>query len=198
MDTRGESREPVVGPPGSRVPMGWSARELEFKRAYDAVERHIEDRYGLPVAIGDVLDPNTGDFDGVEIKLDHAIDLDVALFVLAHLFGHTVQWATSPELRELGLKYGVASPPPEQMEAVRRYETDATRYAIQLFAEAGVTGFDGWLSDWAAADWAYLEHFYRTGEKRDFRDFLREGGPVLAPLAIPKFQPQRWVSRYSF
>jgi hypothetical protein len=194
VETPGDNRDPAT----NRTPAGWSEREVELKRAYDAVERHIEDRYGMPVLIGDVLEPNTGDFNGVEIKLDHAIGLDMALFVLAHLFGHTVQWATSAELRELGLKYASSSPPPELMDEVRRYETDATRYAIQLFADAGVRGFDAWLTDWAAADWAYLEHFYRTGEKRDFREFLRPGTPRLTPLSIPRFAPERWVSRYSF
>ena len=41
-------------------------------------------------ALGDVLDPNTGDFDGMSIKVDYDQDLETALFVLIHLFGHTV------------------------------------------------------------------------------------------------------------
>ena len=41
-----------------------------FKDAYDRVEREIEGRYGIPVAISDVLDPNTGDFDGMKIDVD--------------------------------------------------------------------------------------------------------------------------------
>ena len=32
----------------------------------------IEDRYKIPVYISDVLDPNTGDFDGVKIMVDYA------------------------------------------------------------------------------------------------------------------------------
>jgi hypothetical protein len=39
-------------------------------------------------------------------------------------------------------------------------------------------------------------HFYRTGEKRPFRSFWRDGTPRVAPLAIPDFQPTRWLSRY--
>jgi hypothetical protein len=177
---------------------GWSAGELALKRAFDRVERRIEERYGLPVVISDVLDPNTGDFDGVTIKLDHSNELEVALFVLAHLFGHTAQWATDARLRELGTRYGVERPPPELLGEIQRYERDASRIALTLFHEAGVTELDQWLADWAAADWGFLEHFYRTGERVDFRRFLGAGAPPLEPLPIPSFRPERWVSRFSF
>ena len=62
----------------------------DFQEAFNRVELLIENRYGIPVSISDVLDPNTGDFDGVSIKVDYDQDLEVALFVLIHLFGHTV------------------------------------------------------------------------------------------------------------
>lgn len=177
---------------------GWTERERRLKAAYDAVAHEVETRWGIPVVIGDVLDPNTGDFNGAEILLDHTLDLEMALFVLAHLFGHTAQWATSPEARELGTRYATERPPEELLPAIRDYERDASRIALQLFHDAGVHDLDGWLSDWAAADWAYLEHFYRTGERGDFRRFFRPGAPLLEPLAIPPFTPERWVSRFSF
>jgi len=50
--------------------VGLTEYDLLFKRAFDRLERHIEDRYGIPVVISDVLDPNTGDFDGASIKVD--------------------------------------------------------------------------------------------------------------------------------
>jgi hypothetical protein len=62
----------------------------DFQDAFNRVELLIERRYGIPVSISDVLDPNTGDFDGVSIKIDYDQDLEIALFVLVHLFGHTV------------------------------------------------------------------------------------------------------------
>jgi len=172
--------------------------QLLWKRAFDRVAAQVEERYRLPVIISDVLDPNTGDFNGVEIRLDHDLDLDLALFVLAHLFGHTAQWASDARAAELGSRYATSPPPAEEMEEVRLYERDASRIALTLFHEAGVSGLDGWLSDWAAADWAYLEHFYRTGARGDFRRFFREGTPPMTPLAIPSFRPGRWLSRYSF
>ena len=58
---------------------------------------------------------------------------------------------------------------------------------------------DGWASDWWRADFEYLLHFYKTGEKKDVRSLLKPGeGEALAPLPIPKFTPQRFASRWSF
>ena len=88
---------------------------------------------------------------------------------------------------------------PEQLAKIRVYERDATRYAVTLLRETGVTDLDGWLSDLWLADWRYLEHYYRTGEKLDFRSLVRGGGSErLTPLPIPHFRPHRWVSRWSF
>ena len=170
----------------------------DFKDAYNRVCRHVEVRYGIEVTISDVLDPNTGDFDGATIKLDYDQDLDMALFVLAHLFGHTVQWNISEEFRALGRETSPGKTD-EELARIFDYERDATRYSLTLLHEAGVLDLDQWISDWWRADWAFLSHFYRTGERRDPRALLRPGAEEpLMPLPIPEFQPHHWVSRWSF
>ena len=75
---------------------------IDFKNCFNIVEKHIEDRYQMPVMISDVLDPNTGDFDGVTIKIDYDQELDLAFYILLHLFGHSVQWNLSKRYRDLG------------------------------------------------------------------------------------------------
>ncbi len=169
-----------------------------FKEAYDRVERRIEDRYQIPVAISDVLDPNTGDFDGMKILIDHDQDLESALFVLIHLFGHTVQWNRSEEYRRLGTDLSIGKGE-EELAKIFSYEKDATRISLQLLHEAGIKDLDRWVSDWWHADWRYLAHYYRTGEKLDFRTLLEPGvGETLTPCPIPEFTPQRWISRWAF
>jgi hypothetical protein len=180
------------------VTVRWTEGEKHFKEAFDRVELAVEGKFRIPVRIGDCRDPFTGDFNGEEIILDHAVDLEAALFILAHLFGHTVQWVTDPGLRQLGLTYATSAPPEHLRDAVRRYEQDASRLALSLFHLAGVKTLDGWLSDWAAADWRYLDHFYRTGARGDPHAFFVAGTPVLAPLPIPAFTPARFESRNSF
>ena len=55
-------------------------------------------------------------------------------------------------------------------------------YEHWLLHEAGIHDLDQWLSDFAACDSRYLMHFYRTGEKRAFRSFWRDGAEVLIRL----------------
>jgi hypothetical protein len=169
-----------------------------YKEAYDLVERRIEDRYGIPVSISDVLDPNTGDFDGVRIMVDYDNELETALFVLIHLFGHTVQWNTSEEYRRIGTDLSIGKGD-EELAKIREYEQNATRYSLQLLHEVGVSDLDRWLSDWWHADWRYLSHYYKTGEKLDTKGLLEPGKhELLSPLAIPEFTPTKWMSRWSF
>ena len=165
-----------------------------FRDAFNLVERYIEKQYGLPVVITDVPDPFTGDLDASSILVDYDLDAEEALFILVHLFGHTVQWNVNPNDRALGL-LEVRNPSAELLASLARYEVDAARYSLQLFHEAGVRDLDQWLADFAACDIAYLMHFYRTGEKRPFRSFWVDGARRLTPLAIPSFQPTKWVTR---
>ena len=168
--------------------------EDRFREAFNRVERYIEERYHLPVVVTDVPEPFTGDLDGSSILVDYDLEAEEALFILVHLFGHTVQWNVSRSDRELGL-LEVRNPTDETLGSLERYEVDAARYSLQLFHEAGVHGFDQWLANFVACDIAYLMHFYRTGEKRPFRSFWTDGAPALTPLAIPRFQPTKWVAR---
>ena len=142
----------------------------------------------------DVAHPFTGDLDGAGIYVDYDLEPDEALFILIHLFGHTVQWNVSDEERALGL-LAVHEPSEELLAALARYEETAARYSLQLFHDAGVRDLDQWLADFAACDVAYLLHYYRTGEKRPFRSFWTESSPPLTPLPIPPFRPTRWVTR---
>ena len=75
----------------------------EFRTAFNLIERHIEAKYAIPVVIADVTEPFSGDLDGAEIKVDYDNSSEDALFIIAHLFGHTVQWNLSERGRVLSL-----------------------------------------------------------------------------------------------
>ncbi|HYV96375.1 MAG TPA: hypothetical protein VE967_02845 [Gemmatimonadaceae bacterium] len=167
----------------------------DFRAAFNTLEPLIERRYGIPVRITDVPNPFTGDLDGAEIQIDYDQNIEDAVFIIAHLFGHTVQWCLSERAREIGTVIP-KNPSEAELAEIRAYEHEACRYSVQLFHDAGLHEFDQWLSDFAACDYAYLEHFYRTGEKREFKSFWRDGQPIVEPLAIPPFRPAQWVSRW--
>jgi len=167
-----------------------------LREVFNILEAHIENRYNVPVRIRDVPDPFSGDLDGSEIHVDYDEDIESAVFIIAHLFGHTVQWNVCEESREIG--YTIKADPTEEwLEKLMKYETDACRYSLQLFHEAGVRDMYQWLCDYSACDLRYLLHFYRSGgERLPFKSFWEEGADKLEPLAIPEFQPSRWVTRF--
>ena len=167
-----------------------------LREVFNTLEPYIEDRYQIPVIIKDVPDPFSGDLDGSEIHVDYAEEIESAVFVIAHLFGHTVQWNTCKESREIG--YTIKTDPTEEwLEKLVNYERDACRYSIQLFHDAGIHDLNQWLYDYSACDLRYLLHFYRSGgEKRPFKSFWQKGSDPMDPLPIPEFHPKRWTSRW--
>jgi hypothetical protein len=158
------------------------------------VEQHIEKKYGIPIITRDIPDPLTGDLNGSEIHIDNAVSPEQRLFLLAHLFGHTVQWNVSPGAFDMGRP---RQPPvsedclPELME----YEREAARYALALLHETGITSADQWFADYAACDEAYLRHFYITGEKREFLGFWKDHTSLVESQPIPPFSTVTRVFR---
>ena len=174
--------------------------DRRFLQVFNRLEQHIEDRYGVPVRIRDVPDPFTGDLDGAEIHVDFAQDPQTALFIIIHLFGHTVQWNRSARARHLSTLL-VGDTRQDDIDAatmaeLRTFEEDACRYSLQLLHDVGVTDLDQWLSDYAACDYAYLVDFYETGTSKPFLSFWKPDQPLLTPLPIPTFEPRRWTGRW--
>ena len=134
------------------------------------VQEHLERFYGIRVVTRDIPDPLTGDLDGSEIDIDYAVTPEQRLFLLAHLFGHTVQWNVDASSFEIGRQY---QPPVSEdlIPAIIAYEGEAAGYGLAMLHQIGITDIDAWFSGYTACDQAYLLHFYRTGEKRDFRNF---------------------------
>ena len=78
---------------------------IPFAEHCSRVEAHIEHAYRIRVVTVDVPDPLTGDLDGAEIHLDFALTPEQRLFLLGHLFGHTVQWNVNPRAFEIGKQH---------------------------------------------------------------------------------------------
>jgi hypothetical protein len=135
------------------------------------VEEHLKRRYGIEVVTRDVPDPLAGDLDGADLHVDHALTHEQRLFLLAHLFGHTVQWNVRPGACELGRPL---TPPVEAalVPALIEYEWQVAGYGLGLPHEVGIRELDQMAGRLPACDTAYLEHWYRTGEKRGVSELL--------------------------
>jgi len=159
------------------------------------MKSQLESRHGIAVRFVDVPAPYTGDLDGAEIHLQPDHELGMIVFTLSHLFGHTVQWslagrAWQPDAGDDGIYQE------DELAAVERFEREASCYGLGLLHELGVTDLDGWISDFAACDYRYLDHFYRTGEKRPPEEFWKDDQPLLTPLPIPDFRPRHFKLRW--
>ena len=171
-----------------------TADESRFREACALVSRHVHDRYGVTVEEAEMKPPFKGDLDGRSIYVGSGSAPDERLFLVAHLFGHTVQWNVSAALRHLGMRMPV-DPDASLLDALEAYEREACGYSQQAMHEAGISDLDQWLADHSACDLAYLRDFYLTGQRKPFRSFWRAGQPPIAPLPIPPFTPTRWRRR---
>ncbi len=158
------------------------------------VQEHLEQAYKINVVTRDIPGPLTGDLDGSEIHIDTAVSPEQRLFLLAHLFGHTVQWNVNPGAIEIGRLF---TPPvgDDLLAKVMEYEREAACLSMAMLHQIGIPGLDQWLSDYSACDLAYLWHYYRTGEKRSFQSFWRDNTDRLQPKPIPPFTPRKRVFR---
>lgn len=170
--------------------------DCALKEAFRATREAVQHR-NIRVYIADVVDPNTGTFNGAEIGIDYANELEMSLFVLLHLFGHTVQWNTVAAYRTIDDRVHPGAAP-EVIEEARVYEHNASRYGLSLLHEAGIHDRDQWLADWSGSDWKYLSTFYATGKLPEWAACRSTGHPRLEPLPIPDFTPQAFHPRYAF
>jgi len=175
--------------------LGGASAGERFGVPFAAVRTRVTEGYGVAVVRALIQADYLGDLNGAEIRIGSWLDAQDSLFMLLHLFGHTVQWNTQG-IQEFDLPVGKV--PEAAKEAVTAYEREACRYSMGLLLETGFEDLGPWLSDFSAADLRYLHHVYETGERRGAgaEDFWRVGEPLVAPLAIPSFTPRtlkwRW------
>ena len=165
-----------------------------FRDAYNRLIADVTQRYGIPLHVCDVKDPFTGDLDGAEIQVDYDLEPADALFIAAHLVGHTIQWNASEEDRRIGLlPVPVPCVDEELLASLERYERDAARYSLHVLHDAGIRDLDQWFSDYAECDVQYLLTFYRTGVKGEPLSFWCDGTKLVEPSPIPRCSFSRWI-----
>src|SRR5262245_33089278 len=96
------------------------------------VELYLHDTAGIRMATRAVPAHLIADLDASEIHIDNRATAEQRLFLLGHLFGHTVQWNTDPEAFELGR---IRTPPVGEslLPAIMAYEREAACYALGLY-----------------------------------------------------------------
>ena len=165
-----------------------------FSEYCEQLAVHLKCVYGVDVVIRHLRAPFLGDLDGSEIHIDQSTAPEQRLFLMAHLFGHTVQWNVNHKAQELGRLH---CPPVGQdlLPGIVQYEWEAARFGLKALHQAGISHLDQWFSDHSAADVAYLAHYYRTGDKLDFQSFSKANCPLIEETPIPQFTPTKKAFR---
>jgi hypothetical protein len=114
---------------------------LLFSQYGERVQARVTSFYGIGVVTRDIQDPLTGDLSGAEIHLDHLLGAEERLFLLGHLFGHTVQWNVHPGAFEIG-RLRESPVVDADLPVIIAYERQAGAYALQLFCDVGITDAD--------------------------------------------------------
>lgn len=185
-------RKRIPGIRSSRVGLA----PADVVRVWDAIVAGVVG-YGFTIAIRPLEPPQTGTFNGEEIVLGPENPLELECFLLLHLFGHSVQWV-APSLRQ-ALEPIENSPDLESfLVALRRYESEAAQFGLQLMHQVGVTDCDQWLADFAATDWRYVERYYREGAIPPLEECEVLGAPLVEPKAIPPLEHRRVEVRFAF
>jgi hypothetical protein len=186
-------------------------RDLEektFEKFCWLIAGKLSLNYGVGVEQAVLAKNITGDFNGKKIILRSDIPWEMKLFILLHLFGHTVQFNTSAALRKIGMKrWRPEEINGQSLKTIRAYERAAGRYGLWLLRDCGINYLDQWASDWSNGDLDYLVMLYTTGAKYELtgkflrrykKQYIKFGSPLIKPLRVPKFIPKKWPSRFSF
>lgn len=154
-------------------------------------------RYGFTIELADLEKPKTGTFDGLTIRVDALLSLEMQCFILLHLFGHSVQWV-APSLADVLTGIQSNADLENFLVALKAYEQQAAQLGLALLHEMDVTDLDQWLTDSAETDWRYVERYYREGVIPQWDDCVVMGQPLFKPLAIPELQRRKVHVRFAF
>ena len=179
--------------------MSFAGRPDRYRRWCSVLERRYGPRlvselagrveaYGVGVVFRE-FESSKGDLDGERIYMARDLPIDVAAFLLVHLFGHTAQWHTDHNALEYA---SVTASTFRESDAqwVAEYERKASRIGLNLLYGCGAPLLRTWLSEFVEADIAYLLSLYRGGPPTSHTEFWPERATPLDAIPVPVFRPQ--------
>ncbi len=158
--------------------------------------------HGFAIRFDDLSDQEqkkTGTFDGLEIVLHNGNEFQLQIFILLHLFGHSVQWV-APSLEHTLQGIQEKDDLNKFLVFLRHYEFEAARFGLQLLHDGGVSEADDWFTEMVDIDWQYVRLYYLSGMIPSLEDaaILSSNPPKIEPLKIPELRHRRVKVRYAF
>jgi len=129
-----------------------------------------------------------GDLDGARVYMARGLPVDEAVFLLCHLFGHTVQWHTDRNALDYA---SITAATFRETDAVwvEEYERKASRFGLSILLGCDARFLRAWLSEFVEADVRYLLALYRGDQNASHEQFWPDRVSVLNPIPIPAFRP---------
>ena len=179
--------------------------EEDFIAIYSGLIGYLIKQYGISVSEEDTVDEENykGSYDTQVIIVKGSLSTQHKLFLVAHLFGHCVQWCTEKVdcayIEELMLEYLPSELQEADIVKLKTYEEAAAQYAVQVLAEASSCHLDQWFSDWSHADWNYFMALNDADIlPKGPESWLIYGSPLIPARAIPIFERIQIKRKYAY
>jgi len=177
-----------------------------FRRYREVLTRYLTNKYNLTVIERGVVDSEEfiGSFNGKNIIVKSGLGDEHKLFLLAHLFGHCVQWcgADSTNYADVDQSLPVNNGgglSEEKLEALRAYEAEAAGYAVQLLNDSLSIDLSQWFSDWSHADWDYFVNISSFEDKPEVPTLdVKFGTDLIPPKEIAEITLREINTKYAY
>lgn len=159
--------------------------------------------YGFDVVVKDLGEidiangklPETGTFDGFTIAVSSRQMPSPMVFILLHLFGHSVQ-CCSPSESEIVNRF-FAAPHDKKIDVLADYEFRAAQFGLQLLHETEYFELDQWFTDYVHADHNMVATYYKTGIVPHISTCLDCGKELIKAAPIPADMKPQMLDRTS-
>jgi len=172
----------------------------DFRNLFEKVSSAISERYQIRVSESERTGKNAiGMYNGNLIVVKESLSYEKKLFLLAHLFGHCIQWSHEPDKCESVGSF-LSSPDPEaedfeeRIRELRAYEEEAAQYSVTLLGTVA-EGLEQWLSDWFESDWKYVVGILLE-EDREF--CFEQGHALVGAKDIPEVDIVKMEPKYAY
>ena len=175
--------------------------DTKYSNYLQLLSDYLLENYGLQTIYDDVVDEDfyMGSYDGSSIIVKNSLSHEYKLFLVAHLFGHTIQWNHNfckykAIEQELPInKHGELTK--SQLNKLKSYEYEAAGYSIYILSESLGVDLSQWFSDWSNADWEYFIALSDLNNKHNTEIKVKYGSKLIPKKRVPQTTRLRKFNR---
>ena len=179
--------------------------QTSFNEYLNILSKHLQNNYGIVVKEKSIVDSKQyiGSYDGETIVIKDSLSSEHKLFLLAHLFGHLIQWCKSDLVEYIDIEKilntnSIKGLSQSEIQLLRKYEYEASGYAIYLLSEVVVTDLFQWFSDWSHADWEYFSNISNLCDLPNEVMKIEFGTNLIPPKKFSDVEIRKIATKYVY